>query len=65
MRGGGEVSMTVPEEHQEVLDAPYGVLTTPGRRRLPQSTMVSFLAEDGLVRISLNTTRQKSRNLMV
>ena len=26
--------MTVPEEHQEGLDAPYGVLTTPGRRRL-------------------------------
>jgi PPOX class probable F420-dependent enzyme len=26
--------------------------------------MVAFLAEDGLVRISLNTTRQKTRNLM-
>ena len=27
--GGGEVSTTVPEEHREVLDAPYAVLTTP------------------------------------
>jgi hypothetical protein len=26
--GGHEVSTTVPEEHREVLDAPYGVLTT-------------------------------------
>jgi hypothetical protein len=26
--------------------------------------MVTFLTEDGLVRISLNTTRQKTRNLM-
>jgi Pyridoxamine 5'-phosphate oxidase len=65
MREGGEVSMTVPEEHREVLDAPYGVLSTLGRDGYPQSTMVSFLAKQGLVRISLNTTRQKTRNLMV
>ena len=54
----------VPGEHQEVLDAPYAVLSTLGRDGYPQSTMVSFLAEDGLVKISLNTTRQKTRNLM-
>jgi hypothetical protein len=47
-----------------VLDAPYGGLTTLGRDGYPQSTMVAFLAEDGLVRISLNTTRQKTGNLM-
>jgi len=58
------VSTTVPEEHREVLEAPYGVLTTLGQDGYPQSTMVSFLAEDGLIRISLNTTRQKTRNLM-
>jgi PPOX class probable F420-dependent enzyme len=58
------VSTTVPEEHREVLDAPYAVLTTLGHDGYPQSTMVAFLAEDGLVRISLNTTRQKTRNLM-
>jgi PPOX class probable F420-dependent enzyme len=58
------VSATIPEEHREVLDAPYGVLTTLGRDGYPQSTMVAFLAEDDLVRISLNTTRQKTRNLM-
>ena len=47
-----------------MLDAPYAVLTTLGRDSYPQSTMVAFLAEDGPVRISLNTTRQKTRNLM-
>ena len=47
-----------------MLEAPYGVLTTLGQDGYPQSTMVSFLAEDGLIGISLNTTRQKTRNLM-
>jgi hypothetical protein len=27
---GGEVSATVPEDHREVLDAPYAVLSTLG-----------------------------------
>ena len=58
------MSAAVPEEHEEVLDAPYAVLTTLGRDGYPQSTMVAFLAEDGLVKISLNTTRQKTKNLM-
>ena len=58
------MSTTVPKEHREVLDAPYAVLTTLGRDGYPQSTMVAFLAEDDLVSISLNTTRQKTRNLM-
>jgi hypothetical protein len=57
------VSRAAPEEHREVLDAPYGVLTTLGRDGYPQSTMVAFLAEDGLIKLSLNTTRQKTRNL--
>jgi PPOX class probable F420-dependent enzyme len=58
------LSATVPEEHREVLDAPFGVLTTLGPDGYPQSTMVVFLAEDDLIKISLNTTRQKTRNLM-
>ena len=58
------MSTTVPEEHREVLEAPFGVLSTLGGDGYPQSTMVSFLAGDGLVGISLNTTRQKTRNLM-
>ena len=53
----------IPEEHRELLEVPYGVLTTLGHDGYPQSTMVCFLAEDGLVKFSLNTTRQKTRNL--
>jgi Pyridoxamine 5'-phosphate oxidase len=45
-----EVSTTVPEEHREVLDAPYAVLTTLGRDGYPQSTMVAFPADDGQVK---------------
>ena len=47
-----------------MLDAPYGVLTAPRARRLPQSTMVAFLAEDDPMKLSLNTSRRKARNLM-
>ena len=58
------MSNTVPEEHREVLETAFAVLTTLGPDGYPQSTMVSFLAEDDVVKISLNTTRQKTRNLM-
>ena len=58
------MSTMVPEEHREVLDAPVAVLSTLGPDGYPQSTMVVFLAEDGLIRLSLNTTRQKTRNLL-
>ena len=47
-----------------MLDAPYGVLTAPRARRLPQSTMVTFLADDDPMKLSLNTSRRKARNLM-
>jgi hypothetical protein len=36
------MSATVPEEHREVLDAPFAVLTTLGPDAYPQSTMVSY-----------------------
>ena len=58
------MSTTVPAHHRELLDAPYAVLSTFGPDDYPQSTMVVFLHEDGLFKISLNTTRQKTRNLM-
>jgi len=58
------MSTTIPEHHREVLDAPYAVLSTLGADDYPQSTVVVFLHEDGLFKISLNTTRQKTKNLM-
>jgi PPOX class probable F420-dependent enzyme len=54
---------TVPDSHRDLLDAPVATLATIGPDGGPQLTAVWFLAEDGTVRISLNTTRQKVRNL--
>ena len=56
------MSTAVPEEHREVLDAPYGVLTTLVMTATSEHHG-PCLAEDGLVKISLITTRQKVRNL--
>jgi PPOX class probable F420-dependent enzyme len=59
------MTTTVPESHADLLDAAIGVLATNGADGLPQVTAVCFLhdKEDGLVRLSLNDTRQKTKNL--
>lgn len=54
---------SIPESHRDLLDLPVATLATidPGGR--PQLTEVWFLAEDGEVKFSLNTSRQKVHNL--
>lgn len=49
----------------ELLATPgaVGVLTTLGPKGEPQTTALWFLFEDGQVRMSLNTARQKTRNV--
>jgi len=56
---------TIPDSHRALLDGPVGVLTTIGPDSLPQSTAVWFLFDEaaGAVRFSLNTARQKVKNL--
>jgi PPOX class probable F420-dependent enzyme len=56
----------VPETHRDLLDtAPVGIVATVGPDGMPQVTANWFLAEeDGTVRMSLNTARQKVKNLM-
>ena len=56
----------IPETHRDILDtAPVGIVATVGPDGMPQVTANWFLAEeDGMVRMSLNTTRQKVKNLM-
>jgi PPOX class probable F420-dependent enzyme len=48
-----------------LLDAPVGVLATQGADHFPQVTALWFLFDEssGAVRFSLNTTRQKVKNL--
>ena len=56
----------IPETHRDILDtAPVGIVATGSLDGMPQVTASWFLAEeDGTVRMSLNTTRQKVKNLM-
>lgn len=54
---------TVPDSHRDLLDAQVATLATIGPDGRPQLSAVWFLAEDDTVRISLNTARQKTKNL--
>ena len=56
---------TIPESHRDLLDAPVAVLATQGPDSYPQVTATWFLYDpaDDSLRLSLNTTRQKVKNL--
>jgi PPOX class probable F420-dependent enzyme len=55
----------VPESHRDLLDTHTAILATNGPDGLPQVTAVAFYHDkaDDLVKISLNDTRQKTRNM--
>lgn len=52
-----------PESHLDLLYIPVAVLATQGRSGHPQVTALWFVFDSGSVRISLNTTRRKLKNL--
>jgi PPOX class probable F420-dependent enzyme len=52
-----------PESHRDLLDAQVASLATIGGNGLPQLTEIWFLHEDGELKLSLNTSRVKTRNL--
>lgn len=54
---------TIPDSHRDLLNAQVAVLGTIGASGRPQLSGVWFLAEDDTVRFSLNTSRQKAKNL--
>ena len=54
---------TIPETHRDLLDAQVAVLGTIGASGRPQLSAVWFLAEGDTVKLSLNTSRQKLKNL--
>ena len=60
---GSGVTTTIPDSHLDLLDQPVVTLGTVDPQGRPQLTEVWFLAEEGQVKISLNTARQKVRNL--
>jgi PPOX class probable F420-dependent enzyme len=55
----------IPDTHADLLDAPLtAVLTTIGPDGQPQSTAVWYLVDDdGVLKTSITTDRQKYRNL--
>jgi PPOX class probable F420-dependent enzyme len=56
--------ITIPETHKDLLNANVATLATIGQDGYPQVTALWFLFDDdGVIRLSLNTTRQKVKNL--
>lgn len=55
---------TIPDTHTDLLDARFATLATIGPDGRPQVSEVWFLADDETVAISLNTARQKTKNLL-
>ena len=53
----------IPDSHKGLLGAQVGVLGTVGASGRPQLSATWFLAEGDTVKISLNTARQKVKNL--
>ena len=53
----------IPASHRDLLDGEFATLGTVGPDGRPQLSEVWFLAECDTVATSLNTSRQKTRNL--
>ena len=54
---------SIPASHHDLLDASVGILATIGPDGRPQQSAVWFLADGETIRISLNSSRQKTANL--
>ena len=52
-----------PESHADLLDGQFATLATLGADGVPQLTEVWFIHDDGELKLSLNTSRLKTRNL--
>jgi PPOX class probable F420-dependent enzyme len=53
-----------PASHRDLLDAPVAALATLRRDGFPQITEMWFLHDEGELRLSLNSSRLKTRNLL-
>jgi PPOX class probable F420-dependent enzyme len=58
-------TLEIPESHAEFFAAPNtAILTTVGSDGMPQSTAVWYLVDDGVLKTSILTSRQKYKNLV-
>ena len=55
--------LTIPDSHRDLLAADVATLATIGPDGYPQLSEVWFLVEGDDIRLSLNTSRQKVKNL--
>jgi PPOX class probable F420-dependent enzyme len=53
----------IPASYQDLLDGQFATLATVGPDGRPQLSEVWFLAEGDTIGVSLNTSRQKTKNL--
>jgi PPOX class probable F420-dependent enzyme len=53
-----------PDPYRDLLDAKFATLATLEPDSQPQMSEIWFLYDDGEVRLSLNTARRKTQNLM-
>jgi PPOX class probable F420-dependent enzyme len=53
----------IPDSHRDLLDSDTAVFATVGPDGRPQLSAVWFLADGDQLRVSLNTSRQKVKNL--
>jgi PPOX class probable F420-dependent enzyme len=56
--------LDIPESHRDLLEASVASLATIGPDGRPQLTEVWFLYEAGSIALSLNSSRQKTKNLI-
>jgi PPOX class probable F420-dependent enzyme len=54
----------IPDSHRDLLDSQVATLATIGAGGHPQLTEIWFLHEDGELKLSLNSSRVKTRNLI-
>jgi len=54
---------TIPDSHRDLLDAQVATLATVGGDGRPQLSELWFLTDGDAVKLSLNTARQKTKNL--
>jgi PPOX class probable F420-dependent enzyme len=54
---------SIPDSHRDLLDASVATLATVGPDGRPQQTVVWFVADGDTIKMSLNTARQKTKNL--
>lgn len=54
----------IPDSFRDLLSTDFATLATVGKNGGPQQTVVWFLADGDEVKFSLNTSRQKTKNLL-